>query len=809
MKVLKFGGTSVGSIEGLRNIKKIVEDGEPKTIVVVSALHGVTDKLIEATKLAQMGNEDYLKVLNEIIEIHHELIAKIITDPDKQKEVKQSLEPLFLELRGILRGISLIKDVTPKICDAILSYGERCSSLFISQLITGSELYDARQFIKTEKKRGNITVNYEETNRLVRDTFILLSGTAIVPGFIASDINTSATTTLGRGGSDYTASIIAAALEASVLEIWTDVDGFMTADPRMIPSAYSIEQLSYGEAMELSNFGAKVIYPPTIYPIRRKNIPIYVKNTFHPDFKGSIINDGAGGSKSSVRGLSSINDTSIVNVSGMAMVGVIGVNRRIFTTLAENGISVFMVAQTSSETSTSICMTPEDAKKACKVLNDEFSKEIATGAMNPMMRIDGLSTVAIVGEQMRRTSGTAGKLFSVLGRNGISVIALAQGASEMNISFIVDRKQLRKALNVIHDSFFLSDYQVVNVFLCGIGTVGSSLLNQIQEQQALLMEKRRLKLNVVGLANTHHAIFNRDGINIENYEEQLENSDPSDWRRLRDEVIGMNLYNSVFVDCTASEDIAALYQNFLDYNISVVAANKIAASSPYKNYERLKQTALKRGVKFLYETNVGAGLPIIKTIGDLCASGDEVLEIQAILSGTLNFIFNKLAKDRPLSKVILMAREAKISEPDPRIDLCGKDVLRKLVILIREAGVKINQEDVKIESFIPEKYFEGSVEDFLNNVMQLDAAFEERRSRMEKEHKHLRFIARWADGKASVSLCEVDEEHPFYKLEDSNNVILLTTKRYHHYPMIIQGYGAGSEVTAAGVFADVMRVANI
>lgn len=809
MKVLKFGGTSVGSIEGLRNIKNIVESGQSKTIVVVSALHGVTDKLIEATKLAQEGSEDFQNVLSEIIRIHHDLIMQAIEDKAKQQEVEESLQPLFQELKGILRGICLIKDITPKICDAILSYGERCSSLFISQLIAGSQLYDAREFIKTEKKRGNITVNYEETNRLVRDTFILLSGTAIVPGFIASDMTTGATTTLGRGGSDYTASIIAAALEASVLEIWTDVDGFMTADPRMIPSAYSIEQLSYGEAMELSNFGAKVIYPPTIYPVRRKNIPIYVKNTFHPDFKGTVINDGAGGSKSSVRGLSSINDTSIVNVSGMAMVGVIGVNRRIFSTLAENGISVFMVAQTSSETSTSICMTPEDAKKACKVLNDEFSKEIATGAMNPMMRIDGLSTVAIVGEQMRRTSGTAGKLFSVLGRNGISVIALAQGASEMNISFIVDRKQLRKALNVIHDSFFLSDYQVVNVFLCGIGTVGSSLLRQIQEQQALLMEKRRLKLNVVGLANTHHAIFNRDGINIEHYEEQLQNSEPSDWRRLRDEVIGMNLYNSVFVDCTASEEIAALYQNFLDYNISVVAANKIAASSPYENYEKLKQTALKRGVKFLYETNVGAGLPIIKTIGDLCASGDEVLEIQAILSGTLNFIFNKLAKDRPLSEVIRLAREAKISEPDPRIDLCGKDVLRKLVILIREAGVRINQEDVKIESFIPQKYFEGSVEDFFNNVKQLDATFEERRARMEQEHKRLRFIARWADGKATVSLCEVGEEHPFYKLEDSNNVILLTTNRYHHYPMIIQGYGAGSEVTAAGVFADVMRVANI
>ena len=594
-----------------------------------------------------------------------------------------------------------------------------------------------------------------------------------------------------------------------MLEIWTDVDGFMTADPRIIPSAYSIEQLSYGEAMELSNFGAKVIYPPTIYPVRRKNIPIYIKNTFHPEFKGTVINDGARGGKDSVRGLSSINNTSIVNVSGMAMVGVIGVNRRIFSTLADHGISVFMVAQTSSETSTSICMTPEDAMKACKVLNDEFSKEISTGAMNPMLRIDGLSTIAIVGEQMRRTSGTAGRLFSVLGRNGVSVIALAQGASEMNISVIVDQRQLRKALNVIHDSFFLSDYQVVNIFLCGTGSVGSSLLQQIEEQQSLLMSKRRLRLNIAGIANSRHAIFNRDGIDLKTYEEQLANSDPSDWRRLRDEVIGMNLYNSVFVDCTAEAEIAGLYQNFLDHNISVVAANKIAASSDYSIYEKLRKTALKRGVKFLYETNVGAGLPIIKTINDLCDSGDEIVEIQAILSGTLNFIFNRLSADCPLSKVIAMAREAHISEPDPRVDLCGKDVLRKLVILIREAGFTINQEDVELESFIPDHYFEGTTDDFMSRIHELDAEFEERRSRMEQEGKHLRYIARWSGGKASVSLCEVERSHPFYELADSNNVVLLTTKRYNRYPMIIQGYGAGKEVTAAGVFADIMRVANI
>ena len=770
----------MGSVEGILNLKKIALNEEGNVIVVVSALHSVTDKLVQATALAKEGCEEYGREIDDIVMIHHSLIDVVI--PESRRSVlMEELRPLFEDLRGILHGVFLIKDTTPKITDAILSYGERLSSRVVRELIEGSKLYDSRQFIKTEKKDGNITVNYEETNRRVKETFILHKGVAVCPGFIASDIATGVTTTLGRGGSDYTASIIAAAMDANVLEIWTDVDGFMTADPRIIPSAYSIEQLSYGEAMELSNFGAKVIYPPTIYPVRRKNIPIYIKNTFHPEFTGTVINDGARGGKDSVRGLSSINNTSIVNVSGMAMVGVIGVNRRIFSTLADHGISVFMVAQTSSETSTSICMTPEDAVKACKVLNDAFAKEISTVAMNPMLRIDGLSTIAIVGEQMRRTSGTAGRLFSVLGRNGVSVIALAQGASEMNISVIVDQRQLRKALNVIHDSFFLSDYQVVNIFLCGTGSVGSSLLQQIEEQQSLLLSKRRL----------------------------LANSDPSDWRRLRDEVIGMNLYNSVFVDCTAEAEIAGLYQNFLDHNISVVAANKIAASSDYSIYEKLRKTALKRGVKFLYETNVGAGLPIIKTINDLCDSGDEIVEIQAILSGTLNFIFNRLSADCPLSKVIAMAREAHISEPDPRVDLCGKDVLRKLVILIREAGFTINQEDVELESFIPDHYFEGTTDDFMSRIHELDAEFEERRSRMEQEGKHLRYIARWSEGKASVSLCEVERSHPFYELADSNNVVLLTTKRYNRYPMIIQGYGAGKEVTAAGVFADIMRVANI
>ena len=809
MKVLKFGGTSVGSIIGIQNIKRIAEAGRGPVIVVVSALKTVTDNLIEATRLASEGNADYKRLVKEIVAAHHDLIDAVIGSEKQRTELKEKLQSLFSEMSDLLHGVCLIQDVTPRTSDAILSYGERCSSLCVEALIEGAVRYDSREFIKTEKREEKVMVNYTLTNRLIQERFANLQTIAVIPGFIASDATSGITTTLGRGGSDYTAAIVAAALNVETLEIWTDVDGFMTADPRIVPNAYTIETLSYNEAMELCNFGAKVVYPPTIYPVRKKNIPIYIRNTFRPEFPGSLITSEAPAGRQAVRGLSAIKDTSLVNVSGMSMVGVIGVNRRIFSTLAAHGLSVFMVAQTSSETSTTICLTPRDAETACRVLDQEFAKEIATGAMNPMQRIDGLSTIAIVGEQMKNTQGIAGKLFSVLGRNGISVLSVAQGASETNISAIIDKQHLRKASNVIHDSFFLSDYQVINLFLCGVGGVGSSLLSQLQEQRQELMDTRRLKLNLVGLANSKRAIFNAEGLDMDGALDTLKQASPCDKDHLLQAILDMNLYNSVFVDCTASSDIASTYQTLLEHNISVVTANKIAASAPYDTYASLKNTALSHGVKFLYETNVGAGLPIIKTIDDLRASGDRVIEIQAVLSGTLNYIFNNLAADRPLSTVIRQAKELKISEPDPRIDLCGKDVLRKLVILVREAGERINQEDVHIEPFIPQEYFEGTTADFMDSVSQLDAQFEQRRQSVAQARHRLRFVARWANGEATVSLVEVDENHPFYKLEDSNNVVVLTTERYRRYPMIIQGYGAGAEVTAAGVFADIMRVANI
>ena len=670
--------------------------------------------------------------------------------------------------------------------------------------------YDSRNFIKTEKKHAKHILDSELTTSLVKETFDEIPQVALVPGFISTDKNSGEVTNLGRGGSDYTASIIAASLNAASLEIWTDVDGFMTADPRVISTAYTINELSYVEAMELCNFGAKVVYPPTIYPVCHKNIPILIKNTFNPEAPGTIIKQEVDSGSKAIKGISSINDTTLITVTGLGMVGVIGVNFRIFKALAQNGISVFMVSQASSENSTSIGVRNQDAALACEVLNEEFAKEIEMGEISPVVAEMNLATIAIVGENMKHTPGIAGKLFGTLGRNGISVIACAQGASETNISFVVEAKSLRKSLNVIHDSFFLSEYQVLNLFICGTGTVGGSLIEQIRCQQQKLMQERGLKLKVVGIADGHRALFTRAGIDLASYREEMEEKGiPSSAAVLHDEIIGMNIFNSVFVDCTASAEVASLYKEFLMHNISVVAANKIAASSDYSIYSELKQIARRRGVKFLFETNVGAGLPIINTINDLINSGDKILKIEAVLSGTLNYIFNKISADVPFSQTIKMAQEERYSEPDPRIDLSGKDVIRKLVILAREAGYKLEQTDVEKHLFVPSDFFEGPLEEFWKKVPSLDADFEARRRKLESENKRWRFVAKLENGKGSVSLQEVDSKHPFYGLEGSNNIILLTTERYKEYPMMIQGYGAGASVTAAGVFADIMSIANI
>ena len=811
MKVLKFGGTSVGSVKSILSLKQIVENEAKKqpVVIVVSALGGITDKLIATSKLAVAGDEEWKTEFDAMVDRHHKMIDTIITDTKAREDLFIKVDALLDQLRSIYFGVFLIHDLSEKTSDAIVSYGERLSSLIASTLVKGSKWYDSREFIKTVDKNGKHVLDAELTTELVVKTFSELPRISLVPGFISSDRDSKEITNLGRGGSDYTAAIIAAALNAEVLEIWTDVDGFMTADPKVIKTAYTINELSYIEAMELCNFGAKVIYPPTIYPVCVKNIPIRVKNTFNPESDGTIIKQKIENNLKPIKGISSISGTTLITVTGLSMVGVIGVNRRIFTALAQQGISVFLVSQASSENSTSIGVRDQDAEKAVNVLDNEFAKEIETGAMFPMHAESGLATIAIVGENMKHTPGIAGKLFGTLGRSGISVIACAQGASETNISFVIDGKYLRKSLNVLHDSFFLSEYKVLNLFICGVGTVGSKLIEQIRSQYEELKEHSRLKLNVVGIASSHNAIFCREGLDLDNYREQLHASEPSSPEKLRDTILSMNIFNSVFVDCTASKDVALLYQSFLEHNVSVIAANKIAASSKYEDYLKLKTTAMMRGVKFRFETNVGAGLPIIGTINDLCNSGDKILRIEAVLSGTLNFIFNAISAEVPFSETVRLAKEQGYSEPDPRIDLSGTDVVRKLVILAREAGYRVEQEDVEKHLFVPEEYFQGSLEDFWKNLPALDADFEARRKELEAEGKRWRFVATMDGGKVNVALKAVDRNHPFYNLEGSNNIVLLTTERYKEYPMQIQGYGAGASVTAAGVFANIMSIANI
>ena len=809
MKVMKFGGSSVGTPDSIKKVKRIVEQAGDDVIVVVSALGGVTDKLLSISKIAAQGDASYKAALSDICLKHTLMVEQVIPQNSAREQLQIKVQAMLGELQNIFQGIYLIKDLSPKTSDTIVSYGERLSSTICADLC-GAQWFDSREFIKTEKKQGKNFLDTELTNKLIQDTFSPLPRLSLVPGFISTDRDSGEVTNLGRGGSDYTAAIIAAALNADSLEIWTDVDGFMTADPRVISTAYTISELTYTEATELCNFGAKVVYPPTIYPVCHKNIPILIKNTFNPEGKGTVIREGLSGFEKAIKGISSINDTSLINVRGLGMVGVIGINKRIFRALADNGISVFLVSQASSENSTSIGVKDEDAAKACAVLNEEFSKEIETGELFPITSEEELATVAIVGENMKHTPGIAGKLFGTLGRNGISVIACAQGASETNISFVVERRLLRKSLNVIHDSFFLSEYQMLNLFICGIGTVGGSLIKQIHSQRQKLMQENGLQLNVVGIANSKKCILNRAGIDLADYQNELnEKGIDSTPETLLQQVLDMNIFNSVFVDCTANAQVADLYKDLLEHNISVVAANKISASSSYDNYSLLKHIAHARGVKYLFETNVGAGLPIINTINDLIHSGDKILKIEAVLSGTLNFIFNVISADVPLSKAIRMAKEQGYSEPDPRIDLSGKDVIRKLVILAREAGYRLEQSDVEKHLFIPDALFEGTLDNFWKNVSQLDADFEYRRQKLTEDGKRWRFVAKFENGKATVGLQEVGMGHPFYGLEGSNNIILLTTERYKQYPMMIQGYGAGAEVTAAGVFADIMSIANV
>ncbi|SHE77374.1 aspartate kinase [Mariniphaga anaerophila] len=807
MKVLKFGGTSVGSADNIRKVREIVLQQKEDTIVVVSALGGVTDLILNAAKIASAGSGDFQPVLEEIKRRHKQTIADLFNGSGAMVYIA---EELLDELEQILTGITLVGELTAKTLDRIAGIGERISSHLVAQVIPGAVRVDSAELIQTDSNFGKARVNFDATNRALKEQFCDFSGIAVMPGFIAKNAK-GEFTTLGRGGSDYTAAIIAASLEVHSLEIWTDVDGFMTADPRIISKAYTIPELTYSEAMELSHFGAKVIYPPTILPVYQKGIPIRIKNTFKPKSEGTLILRTAKTPKERpIKGISSISGITLVTLQGIGMVGVTGISMRFFTALASVNVNVILISQASSENSISVAIGEQSVELAESAIREEFAKEIDAGLVSKIDIESDLSVVAIVGENMKQTTGIAGKLFSTMGKNGVNIIAIAQGASELNISWVVKTSELRKTLNVVHESFFLSENVELNVFLMGIGTVGSNLLQQLQKQQQKLLDEKHLKIKLAGVANTKKMAFKREGINLVSFREELDQSEiKSSLSGFINEMKSMNIYNSVFVDCTASEQVSTFYNEILGSNVSVVAANKVAASSAYDNYIGLKNMAKQKGVKFLFETNVGAGLPIINTLNDLVNSGDKVLKIEAVLSGTLNFIFNTISQETPLSETIKMAKDQGFSEPDPRVDLSGVDVARKILILARESGYPLEMEDIVINRFIPNEFFEGSLDDFWKNISQLDAGFEEKRKTLEAEDKKWRFVARFENGKANVGLQEVSSHHPFYDLEGSNNLVMYTTERYHESPMLIKGYGAGASVTAAGVFADLIRVSNI
>lgn len=808
MKVLKFGGTSVGSADALKNVKQIVSSQDADLVVVVSAFGGITDKLIAAAQHATTRTSGFNTDLKEIKERHNEIISALF-DGEELVSVRSVVEEMLAEVEWIINGISMLGELTPRIMDRLLGFGERTSSFVVSKFLN-AERIKSEELIKTDLNHGQANVDFVWTNSNIRRQFDQFSGVAVAPGFVASSAD-DIPTTLGRGGSDYTASIFAAALNADALEIWTDVDGFMTADPRVISKTHVIPQLTYSEAMELSHFGAKVIYPPTILPVYQKQIPIWIKNTFNSSAEGTFITaEKINGTDKPIKGISSIKDISLMTVQGIGMVGVAGISSRLFGALAKEKVNVILISQASSENSISFAIKTDDVQKAEAVVRKEFDIEIRSGQINKVESEHQLSIVAVVGENMKQTTGIAGKLFDIIGKNGINIVAIAQGASELNISWVVREKDLRKTLNVVHEAFFLSPFAELNVFLMGIGTVGSKLINQISEQQERLMKSKRLRLKVVGLANSKKMIFDRDGIDLKDYKAILdEKGEPGSDELFVQQMKEMNVFNSVFVDCTASKLVSENYLDVLNANISIVAANKEAASSELENYQKLKKTAAKKGVKFLFETNVGAGLPVITTLNDMIYSGDRILKIEAVLSGTLNFIFNTISENVSLSEAIRQAKEEGYSEPDPRVDLSGLDVVRKLVILARESGYPLEQSQVKVNKFIPDELFEGSMDSFWANVPDLNIQFEDDRKKLASEGQKWRFVASFDQGKAEVGLKAVGAAHPFYDLEGSNNIILFTTERYDKYPMQIKGYGAGAEVTAAGVFADIIRVSNV
>lgn len=810
MQVLKFGGSSVATAPVIENVKRIVEEAvaRDRTIVVFSAFGGVTDALLHCGTLAATGQETYKEAVAQITQRHVEVVKKLLP-LTAQSPVLSMVVQQCNEVEAICNGIYLLREFSDKTKDRILSYGELIASRIIAAYFTATGLAncwkDARSLISTDSAFTKATVDFETTSQQIQKAIAAdQSELYIVPGFIASDKN-SATTTLGRGGSDYTAAILGAALDAEVVEIWTDVSGMMTADPRLVSNARVIEHISYYEAMELSHFGAKVIYPPTIQPVMNKGIPVLIKNTFAPDDGGTRIQTGSEKGDSNIRGISSIGKLALLSLEGSGMVGIPGFSKRLFEALAANGINVILITQASSEHS--ICVGVEEgaAQRAKEVIDAAFASEIEKETVNPLQVEKGLAIVALVGDGMKSHPGTSGKMFGVFGRNGVNIRAIAQGSSERNISAVVAAEDVKKSLNVLHEEFFEPSYKQLNLFIAGTGNVGSKLLAQIQQQQAYLLNALRLQIRVVGLANSRRMLFSSDGIDLASWREALDTGDKMDLDGFIQRMHRKNLRNSVFVDVTANDAVAAAYDDIFQTSISVVACNKIACSSPYGYYKKLKDLSRDHNAAFLFETNVGASLPIIGTLNDLLRSGDRVHKIEAVLSGTLNFVFNNYDGNRSFADVVHQAQDEGYTEPDPRLDLSGTDVMRKIMILAREAGEGLEMDDITNHSFMPPSCMQGDINAFYGEMEGQEQHFKNLYDAAAAQGKKLKFVAKYEAGKASVGLQHIAPQHDFYHLYGKDNIVLFYTDRYPEQPMVIKGAGAGAEVTASGVFADIIR----
>ena len=818
MKVLKFGGSSVAQPERIERIVKILKDyytqGEEFT-VVFSAFGGVTDSLIAMSQAAEKGQEEEYLQLVEFFSQRHTSAVKTLLNESTQQKVLPELLDNHQTLKNLLKGIYLVREASARTMDYVLSFGERNSAYIIAHALQqegiNAHYLDARKVIKTDKNFGSAKVDFQRSYENISDYYGNNPGIQIVTGFISS-ARGGLTTTLGRGGSDYTAALLAAGLDATLIEIWTDVDGVLTADPRKVKKAFTIPTLSFAEAMEMSHFGAKVIYPPTLLPALEKNIALVIKNTFNPSHPGTFISSKASTSQQLIKGISSIGEIALLTLQGSGMFGVPGISGKLFGALAHGNINVVLITQGSSEHSISFAIKPKDAKRAKRLIDKAFEYEIQSGIIEPIMVEADLSVVAIIGENMRYQPGIAGRLFQALGKNGINCVAIAQGSSELNVSVVINKTDETKALVALHEAFFLSDTRVLHIFMVGVGLIGSTLLEQIQKQAKYLLEKQSIEIKVAGLSNSRRMLLDEKGIDLDRWKESLAESEdcekahlPSFVQKMQE----MNLSNTIFVDNTASEEVSTFYESILESSISISTPNKIATSSSYLQYERLKTIAKKRGVRFLYETNVGAGLPVITTLNDLINSGDRILKIEGVLSGSLSFIFNSFQEGTRFSAIVREAKERGYTEPDPRTDLNGIDVRRKLIILARETWLKIDAGDVVIENVLPTACQEAAdVPAFFEAIQAADELFEQRRAEAAAQGGVLRMIAKLENGSAKIKLQAVDRKHPFYTLSGSDNMIVFTTERYKERPLVIRGPGAGAEVTAAGLFAEIITIGN-